>query len=178
MTEFKNQECYDKNGKFIGWHSRSIAAVMATFARDIRGTVYVLASQRGKGTPDPEFVGAWNLCCGYLDGGETIKNAAIRETKEETGIQVPENVVRLMNFNDDPEADKRQNVTFRFVAFLPNFVEGYKFSHENNEKDEVDEIKWIPINDIANYKWAFGHDVLIGEMWEYMKKCMIYEHWT
>ena len=72
----KNQPCYDKNGKFLGWFSRSNAVVCVTFAKDLDGIVYVLASDRGEGTPDPEFVGAWNLVCGYLDFNETLEEAA------------------------------------------------------------------------------------------------------
>jgi ADP-ribose pyrophosphatase YjhB (NUDIX family) len=162
----KNQECYDKNGKFLGWFSRSVAVVCATYAQDLDNNVYVLASQRGKGTPDPEFVGAWNLVCGYLDFDETCKEAAIRETFEETGVELPKACVREIICIDDPKYDKRQNLSHRFVCILPKTTDNYSFSHKNNEKDEVGAIKWIPIDKIGDYKWAFGHDKIIKEYYK------------
>lgn len=166
MAELKNQECYDKDGKLIGWFSRSVAVVMATFAVDKKGRLYILASQRGKGTPDPELVGHWNLCCGYLDFNESTLQAAQRETFEETGVKVPEVCIKDGGWNDDPKGDKRQNITHRFYAMLPHDIDDYTFSHKNNEKDEVGEIKWIMIDDIDKYEWAFGHDEIIKKFYK------------
>ena len=69
----KNQPCYDKNGNFLGWFSRSNAVVCVTFAKDLDGIVYVLASERGEGNPDSEFVGAWNVVGGDCDLIETLE---------------------------------------------------------------------------------------------------------
>lgn len=166
MTELKNQECYDKNGKFLGWYSRSTAVVMATFALDQKRKLYILASQRGKGTPDPEFVGKWNLCCGYLDFNESTLQAAQRETFEETGVKVPESCIYDGGWIDNPKSDKRQNLSHRFYAMLPHTIDEYTFSHKNNEKNEVGEIKWIMIDDIDKYEWAFGHDEIIKKFYK------------
>lgn len=159
----KNQECYDKNGKFLGWFSRSVAVVCATFAQDLDNNTYVLASQRGEGTPDPEFVGAWNLVCGYLDFDETCAEACIRETFEETGVELPKACVREIIYIDDPKADKRQNLVHRFVCVLPKTIDNYSFSHKHNEKNEVGAIKWIPVDKVDDYKWAFGHEKIIKD---------------
>ena len=70
------------------WISRSVSIVMFVFCKNLRGEWCVLASQRGEGTPDPELINAWNCQCGYLDYNETTKEAAQRETLEETGIKV------------------------------------------------------------------------------------------
>lgn len=171
----KNQECYDKDGAFLGWFSRAVAVVMTTFGRDVDGNLYVLASQRGPGTPDPEYVGMWNVCCGYLDFDETTKEAARRETFEETGIDVPDYCVEMVAFKDDPKQDKRQNVSVRFCAVLPQTIDKYTFSHEHNEKNEVGMIRWIPVRDIDGYRWAFGHDALIAEMTEYVTHVVIFK---
>lgn len=32
------------------------------------------------------------------------------------------------------------------------------------EINEVEQVKWIPVKDISNYKWAFNHDKIITEM--------------
>lgn len=167
----KNCPCYDKNGNFIGWYSRSISVVMATFLKD-NDKIYILASKRGNGTPDPEFVGAWNLCCGYLDFNESCKDAAIRETREETGIVVPKDSVCFDSINDNPRTDKRQNVSIRFYAVLEGRKESFEalFSDKYSEKDEVDEIKFIELTDVVNYNWAFNHMKLIASIYQKNKQ--------
>ena len=165
----KNQPCYDKDGNFLGWFSRSVAVLAVVFGYDNDYNCYVLASQRGPGTPDPEFVGSWNCCCGYLDFDESTEQAAIRETFEETGINLSDSSISItdMGWIDDPKADKRQNISHRFLVILPKTIDKYEFSKKNNEKDEVGEIKWIPVSEVDNYKWAFGHDIIIKQF--YMK---------
>ena len=94
---------------------RSVAVTLVTFFIDKDKKVYVLASKRGKGTPDPEFVGSWNVCCGYLDFNETCRQAAVRETFEETGIKIDQDKLHFLTVNDDPTDDKRQNI--RIIYF-------------------------------------------------------------
>ena len=55
--ELRNQPCYDADGNFIGWFSRSIAAAIFVFCRDEKGNLYVLASERGKGAADFKDIG-------------------------------------------------------------------------------------------------------------------------
>ena len=165
----KNCECYDKEGNFLGWFSRSVAVVGVTVLRyydqDGNQENYILASQRGPGTPDPEFVGKWNLCCGYLDFGESCEEAIVRETLEETGVDITRSKHFVLGVNSDPNADKRQNVSIRYGTLLRGKKEDYEkqFSHALNEKDEVGDIKFIRLDEIDNYEWAFNHDDIIRE---------------
>lgn len=145
------------------WVSRSIAVVIKVTAIDENGLEYVLAVQRGKGTPDSEFVGSWCLPCGYLDFDETIKEAACRELKEETGLEISPSKFNLVGINDEPESDKRQNVTFRYVVNLWR-INYHELTNKYSEKNEVSNIKWIPINELNKYKWAFNHNKLINEL--------------
>lgn len=161
----RNQPCYDIEGNPIGWLSRSACVVTLVVAK-VKGKHYVLASQRGKGTPDPEFVGSWNLCCGYLDYNETLREAATRELFEETGIIVHPDELVFYKVNDNPFDDKRQNITFRYFHllkcdYLPNTTNNF------SEVDEVDEIAWIPVESVNNVNWAFNHKELVNEMLNY-----------
>jgi len=38
------------------------------------------------------------------------------------------------------------------------------------EKDEVKEIKWINVDEIDNYKWAFNHEKRIMQILNYINK--------
>lgn len=148
------------------WISRSIAAVVCILAKDLRGNRYVLAVQRGEGTPDPEYVGAYCMPCGYLDFDETVKEAAQREVKEETGITFPISDFKLININDNPNSDKRQNVTFRFLVKSEVPIEdlGKLITTKNAEKDEVSDVTFIKLSEINNFRWAFNHEELIKEI--------------
>lgn len=159
----KNFALYSQGETY--WISRSIAVVIKYIAKDNFNRECILAVQRGKGTPDPEFVGSWCLPCGYLDYDETINEAAARELWEETGIKIPSDKITLVNINDDPK-EKRQNVTFRF-KYNDTRVAGYLESfltNKHSEKDEISDIKFIPMTEINNYKWAFNHNNLIKEL--------------
>lgn len=156
-----NYPIKDSNGK-EHWISRSMSVVMFVFCKNICGEWCVLASQRGEGTPDPEFVNAWNCQCGYLDYDETTKEAAQRETFEETGIKVPLNLIKFWAYNDNPNDDKRQNITFRFYAVYHHAItDDFKFSRSNMEKNEVGAIAWINLKNIDKMRWAFNHGKLI-----------------
>lgn len=146
------------------WISRAIAVVIKVIGYDKFNKPHILAVQRGKGTPDPEFIGSWCLPCGYLDFDETIKEGACREIFEETGIALGTDALISISINDDPTDDKRQNVIFRFKTYLPYKIEYSRLSNEFSEKDEVSNIRWIPVNEIDKYDWAFNHKKLIREI--------------
>lgn len=145
----------DTNQEETFWYSRSIAVCITVYAADSNNNLCILANKRGPGCPD--FIGYWVVPCGYLEFNETTKEAAIRECFEETGIKVPESVVRFVDYEDSVIAN-RQNVTFRFTANLGTIEET---TNTFNEDNETSDIKWIPIKDINNYKWAFNHQQLI-----------------
>ena len=161
--EMENQPCYNKEGKFIGWFSRSMAVAGFVYCKDRRGNLYVLASERGKGAAD--FQGYWNCTCGYLSFHETLKDACFREIHEETGVDLTnEGSCQIVGINDRLNANK-QNVTVHFrIVIINKTIENFKFSHDFNDgKDEVGEIKWIAIDEIDNYNWAFNHRQLIKD---------------
>jgi 8-oxo-dGTP pyrophosphatase MutT (NUDIX family) len=163
----KNQPCYDKHGHFLGWFSRSMASAIFVYCKDKEGNWCVLASERGEEAAD--FIGFWNCSCGYLDYNETTKDCAMRELYEETGLLIDEDIVEFISYEDSPEAN-RQNVTFRFAAFIEDATtDEFTFSKKHNEGKEVGEIKWIKLEDVDEYMWAFNHDKRIKEIFNIKK---------
>jgi 8-oxo-dGTP pyrophosphatase MutT (NUDIX family) len=132
------------------WISRSNAVVGIIYKYE-NGEYYILANKRGKGCPD--YVGKWNIPCGYVDYDENIFHAVSREIFEETGLNVPENHWSLWVVNSDP-SDEKQTISFRFYATYGDYYG--ELSTEHSEPDEVEEIKWIPFSEIENYEWAFN----------------------
>ena len=159
----KNHPLVNPETGEVEWIARNIAVVVMIIGYDKNLNKYVLANKRGEKTPDPEFRGCWCMPCGYLDYDETIKEAAVRETFEETGVKL--NIKNLILFytNDNPKDDKRQNVTFRYRYIIKEYIEDIKLTSKNSEDKEVSDIKWIPINELSNYKWAFNHDKIIND---------------
>ena len=155
----------DRTGREY-WISRSIAVVGLVFGYDEDEEEYILAVQRGTGTPDPEFVGKWCLPCGYLDYDETLEEALQREVFEETGVLLDSDSIELLGVNSDPKSDKRQNVTFRYQAIAKEeTLANIPLTTKNSEPNEVSDIKWIPYSEVNNYEWAFNHKELIKQYW-------------
>ena len=155
------------------WISRAIAVLVFVVARDKNQKLYLLAQVRGPKTPDPEFRGCWCLPCGYLDYNETVKEAAVREVFEETGVKLNPIYLSLWNINDNPTTDKRQNITFRYITYLSTNIEDIELSNKNSEEGETDKVGWIDLRFINDYKWAFNHEALaqqIKEVYSYSQK--------
>lgn len=149
------------------WYSRAVAVTSFVYGKNADGVWHVLANKRGNGTPD--FTGYWNVPCGYLDFNETGENAAIRETFEETGLNFKDKLFRMCGVSTNPN-NNRQNVSIRYNLFLKEPIESFSsFSKKYMEKDEVEDIKWIPLTEINNYEWAFGHNAYILSIFEEWK---------
>jgi 8-oxo-dGTP diphosphatase len=75
---------------------------------DLPGRPIVLIERR---YPPP----GWAIPGGFVDVGETLEHAAIREAKEETGLEV--RLIALLGIYSDPKRDARgHTVTAVYVA--------------------------------------------------------------
>jgi 8-oxo-dGTP diphosphatase len=75
----------------------------------IRYTDGIILIQR-KNPPE-----GWALPGGFVDYGETLEAAAVREAKEETGLDIK--LIRQFHSYSDPERDKRQHtISTVFIA--------------------------------------------------------------
>ena len=143
------------------WSGRYCAVAAFVFRR-IDDIWSVLANLRGSGTPD--YQGCWNAVCGFLEANETAQQGCSREIFEETGYEIkPEKFLQVYT-QTDPETSNNGNVTIRHIAIIFGHELGNRKQAEGGEENEVDEIKWIPIDDIHLYDWAFDHDKIISEL--------------
>jgi len=153
------------------WESRSVAVVAFIIVKTPYGE-YILAGKRGKGSAD--YQGLWNVPCGYLDKNENGTSSVIREVYEETGLElfkylnthkiIVNNLYQPWFVNTDPN-ENRQNVSLRYGCVL-RLDELPELNSDHSEPDEIEELKWISINDINDYDWAFNHNRSIEDYWD------------
>ena len=120
----------------------------------VDGKYSILVNLRGEGTPD--YQGCWNAVCGFLERYENSKEGIAREILEECGFQIDLDDLKVIHVETEPEECNNGNVTIRHHAFLGKIIPHY-VNREGGEENEVDSVKWIPVDDIDNYDWAFNH---------------------
>jgi len=105
----------------------------------------------------------WALPGGYLDRDETLKQAALREAKEETGYQTK--IINLFTINDNPKRPRelnRQGVAF--VYLLKPLKKVGHFDHE------VKDIRWFDLNKLPSpIQIAFDHLKIIKLYKQHLK---------
>ncbi|MEK7562515.1 MAG: NUDIX domain-containing protein [Patescibacteria group bacterium] len=85
--------------------------------------------------------GRYSLPAGHVDEGESFSQCAIREAKEEIGINLmPENLkfAHLMHRLSDPE---REGLRFRIDVFF--VVENWHGEPKIMESDKSDDLSWF-----------------------------------
>lgn len=159
----KNWSYTIKEGEYSGktlWSGRYCAAVAFVFLKTKDG-FKILANKRGIGTPD--YQGYWNCPCGFIEADESAQEACSREVLEETGYHISPNKFHLSGVESEPELCNNGNISLRFYAVvIPDELDEIK--ELSGEVNEVEEVKWIPVNEIENYLWAFNHNYRIAEL--------------
>lgn len=163
----------DKETGKVYWISRAMAVAGVIIAKHKRKW-FVLLERRGPGCPDN--VGKLCGVCGYLNWGETRKEALIREGYEETGFKAnPENIIELQTI-DDPARDARENIVTRYaviadydeiVAGISNNVINIDTKSRGGEADEVTEFEFSTVEQLENIpseNFAFGHKEMIYDI--------------
>jgi 8-oxo-dGTP diphosphatase len=116
----------------------------------------VLLIRRGK---EPHL-GAWALPGGRVDEGETFRQAAIREAKEETGLDLTETRLVTVGTYGDPGRDPRGRVVSTVFAAR---IDG---SADVTAGSDADVIAWLEVDDAFSRYLAFDHERIIGDALE------------
>ena len=86
--------------------------------------------------------GEYSVPAGHLDGGEAVLQAAIREGKEEVGVDIAEQNMTFSTVMHRIEDEER-------VDF---FVQVHKWEGEpfNAEPDKCDDVRWVELNSLPD----------------------------
>lgn len=144
---------YVKTDKGKGhWISRSVAVVAIVSCNE-----KYLIIKRG---PHVSATNKWCVPCGYLDFDEDAAGCALRETYEESGLDLRKYTVTGLDkfdVNTDPSLNRNQDIVIYFNLKISSDTEpAYDLS--SVDKGETLDIKWISIEEVPNYDFAFNHD--------------------
>ncbi len=90
--------------------------------------------------------GRWSIPGGVVELGERLKVAVVRETKEETGLDVE--VVDLAGVVDQIDLDDVGKVKYHFVIvdFHVKILGG-----SLQADSDADELRWVPLAEVERY---------------------------
>ncbi len=90
--------------------------------------------------------GKWSIPGGTVELGESLEAAVIRETKEETCLDVEE--PRLVGVVDQMDLDEAGKVKYHFV--IVDYIVKLKGGVLHADSD-ADELKWVPLEEVETY---------------------------
>jgi 8-oxo-dGTP pyrophosphatase MutT (NUDIX family) len=99
--------------------------------------------------------GCWSFPAGAHDGGETLEQAAVRELREETGLDVSADDLRLIHLMHCRNGDDGGEWLGAF--FL---AERWAQSPVLGEPDKHDRIGWYPLHDLPAPMIAYAQQGL------------------
>jgi len=141
LSDGKSRPVCTRCGRTIYFDPRLAVAVV------IERDGLILLGLRGEGTREP---GKWSFPAGFVDRGERVEAAAVREIREETGIEI--NDLALLDLRS---SDGEATVLAVYVAT--------RFRGEPSAGDDLAEVGWFDPDDPPDL--AFAHDPGIIEAW-------------
>lgn len=103
---------------------------------------------------NPPFKNSWALPGGFMDIDELLKDAALRELKEETNIDLDH--LHQFGIYDHPDRDPRgRTISVVFYKFLENQPDTLKAG------DDAGKAQWFNTNELP--KLAFDHKKILND---------------
>ncbi|MHA2004727.1 MAG: NUDIX domain-containing protein [Candidatus Thorarchaeota archaeon] len=97
---------------------------------------------------------------GFIEYGETVENAAIRETLEETGVQI--SLEAILGVYSDPKRDPRKHT-------LTTVFIGRPIAGEPVGGDDATEASWVDLESLDSSMLAFDHGLIVEDLKRWLK---------
>ena len=110
--------------------------------------------------------GKWTIPGGLVELGESLEAAVIRETKEETCLDV-ENPT-LIDVVDNVDLDEQGKVKYHYVI-IDYFVH-VKAGNIEAASDAA-ELRWVPFDEVENYNLTASFRLFFRKNREKLEKC-------
>ena len=129
--------------------------------RLVPGTAVVVFKERGEVLLQERADGGfWGLPGGWVDVGESVEQCAVRETLEETGVEV--RVVRLIGVYSDPKNSIMSYPDGRVVQTVTCAFECERESGQLSVSSESTDVGYFPAGSLPDNTVAV-HRVMIGD---------------
>lgn len=103
------------------------------------------------------YRGFWALPGGHVDWDETVKEAVIREVKEETNLDVK--ALKLLGVYSKPERHPNQSVAISYITDTQGVA------HAGDDAKDVD---FFPLDNLPE-NLAFDHKEIIGDYLKHVR---------
>lgn len=113
----------------------------------------------GKRSHDSDaYPSMWSLPGGFLNAGaETLEKAAVRELREETGLEFSPEDAYLYGVDSTPGIDPRAHVINGLYIFVTDLDKMLRA----RPSDDLQELAVLPLDEAKNIPMAFNHQDLL-----------------
>lgn len=136
--------------------ANTVDAIICRKEKDNEKEYEILLIQR----KNPPFQGNFALPGGFVEYGEAVEDACIREVKEETNLDIEIEKLKLVGVYSKPDRDPRgHTITNTFLYILSEKAENLNPSAGDDAKNA----KFFKISEALGLKLAFDHKDMIKD---------------
>ncbi len=113
--------------------------------------------------------GKWTIPGGLVELGESLEAAVVRESKEETCLDVED--PRLIDVVDNVDLDEKGKIKYHYVIidYLVRIKAGII-----KAASDAEELRWVPFDEVENYNLTASFRLFFRRNREKLKKVSSY----